>query len=224
MGLLDGFLELVAPTRCAACELPGRVLCDECVGHLPLIEAAGACPLCSAPYGHLVCTECWNSEFAFEAALALGELDGGLARAIVLHKDAGERRLGGVLGNMLAETVLGHWTGWAHVVTWIPPTRAALRRRGFDHARSIAIPVAELASVEAVDLLSRTAAVDQRSLGRAARSANSKGTFSSSMAVSGRVLLVDDVMTTGSTLDAAATALLEAGAGAVRVAVVARAW
>lgn len=225
MRLLEGLAELLFPTRCAGCELPGALLCDACRDALPLIDRSGQCPRCGAPFGYLTCTECWNREWAFEAALALGEFEPPLARAVVLHKDAGERRLAGVLGGLLGEEVTAAWDGWADAVAFVPATRAALRRRGFDHGLAIASALAETHGVPLVRALHRAAALDQRTLGRAARAMNASGTFSAGESVSGmRILLTDDVFTTGATLDAAAAALLDSGAEAVRVAAVARTW
>lgn len=224
MGLLDGLAELLAPTRCAGCEYPGSVLCARCLEALPRISHVDACPACAAPYGSLVCTECWNRSLAFEAALALGELDGPLARAVVLHKDAGERRLGALLGRLLAEQVCAQWPGWPDAVTWVPATDAARARRGFDHARALGEPLADACGVPLCGLLGRRAARDQRALGRRERAENSAGTFVVTGEVPRRVLVVDDVLTTGATLDAATEALVQGGATAVRIAVVARAW
>lgn len=222
--LREGLFELIAPTRCAGCDMPGALLCDACVAELRGPEHTRPCPRCGAPYGSLVCTECWSTEFAFEGSVALGSLEGALARAVVLHKDAGEERLGELLGVMLAERVACAWSGWPEAVTWVPPTRAALDRRGFDHAAAIALPVAARLRVPAVALLARGQARDQRRLGRLARMRAARGTFVASARTGGRILLVDDVFTTGATLDAAAEALLAAGAQVVRNAVVARAW
>jgi predicted amidophosphoribosyltransferase len=171
-----------------------------------------------------VCTECWQTAYAFDAALALGVLDGAFARSVVLYKDAGERRLGPLLGALLGEMVSCEWAGWAQTVTWIPPNRAAIRKRGFDHAYALASSVGAAAGVDCRDLLTRASARDQRALGRSARALNARGTFAVMGTVPGRVLVVDDVLTTGATLDAAAAALHEAGAEEVRVAVIARAW
>lgn len=171
-----------------------------------------------------MCTECWRTVFAFERTVALGELDGVLARAIVLHKDAGERRLGPVLGGLLGDAVADAWGDWGQAVSWIPPTSAALRRRGFDHGESIATAVASVLGVPGERLLSRPRARDQRSLDRADRLAQSVGGFEIVGVAPEMVVLVDDVMTTGATLEAGALALLGAGARQVRCAVVARAW
>ncbi len=226
MGFLAGLAELVFPTRCAGCELPGAVLCDGCLEALPRIEASGRCPRCGAPYGALTCTECWNREWAFSAALALGELEAPLARAVVLHKDAGERRLAVVLGTLLAEQVALTWPDWPQAVTFVPATRAALRRRGFDHGLAIGSALAAELGVPLLSALVRGDARDQRSLGRSARAINAAGTFAAAAGAElpTRLLLTDDVLTTGATLDVAAAVLLEAGAAEVRVAAVARAW
>lgn len=174
----------------------------------------------------LTCTECWRHEFSFEAALALGELAWPLSRAVVLHKDAGERRLAPVLAGLLAAQVALAWPAWTppQAVTFIPATPLALRRRGFDHAEALATALAAEVGAPVTRALVRSAAADQRALSRSARARNVAGSLEVPAPVSGSLLLVDDVMTTGATLDAAAAALLAAGADRVRCAVVARAW
>jgi ComF family protein len=224
MQMLAALTELLFPTHCAGCELPGAVLCPACTERLPRIDPAGECPRCGAPFGWLTCTECWQREWSFEAALALGEFEVPLSRAVVLHKDAGERRLAAVLGNLLAEQISARWPDWTQHVAYVPATREARARRGFDHGFAIAETVSRELGVPLNDALVRTAALDQRALGRAARAANAAGTFSAKARVGGRILLVDDVFTTGATLDAGASVLLASGADAVRVAAVARVW
>ncbi len=130
---------------------------------------------------------------------------------MVLHKDAGERRLAAVLGTLLAEQIAAEWPGWPEAVTFVPATRAALRRRGFDHGRAIAETIATELGLPLAETLARSEARDQRALGRIARAANAAGTFSATGEVAERLVLTDDVFTTGATLDAASIALLGRG-------------
>ncbi|HET6498488.1 MAG TPA: phosphoribosyltransferase family protein, partial [Coriobacteriia bacterium] len=180
---------------------------------------------CGAPYGSIVCTECWRAEPAFEAGVCAGSLEPPLSRCITLYKDAGERRLGAPLGDLLARATEA-WAGWPEAVVAVPATPRALRLRGFDHTAVIAERVARTLGVAVLPALESVGARDQRALGRNARRENVAGGFAVTRGVAPppRVLLVDDVMTTGATLDAAAAVLLAAGAKAVRVGAVARAW
>jgi ComF family protein len=223
-GLLTGFWELLYPTRCAGCDLPGTLLCDACDAALPRIVPTGACPRCGAPYGWLVCTECWDRELEFDAGACAGSLEHPLARIVTLFKDGGERRLSSLLAGLLLERV-EQWRGWPDAVAYVPATAKARRRRGFDHAAEIAGELARLMGVPLMTALERGRARDQRELGRRERFANARGTFVANAGqMPPHVLLVDDVLTTGATLDAAAAALKAAGAEEVRVATVARAW
>jgi ComF family protein len=221
----SSLLELLIPTRCAGCDLPGDLLCEECRSSLPVIEARWACPRCGAPFGHLVCTECWRAEPAFESGVCAGLLEPPLSRCISLYKDAGERRLGTVFGDLLG-TAVGAWTGWPQAVVPVPPSDCALRTRGFDHTAVIASRVAGMLGVPLVNALTCAGARDQRALGRTERRSNVEGAFVAACVepLPARLLLVDDVMTTGATLDAAAAVLLAGGAEVVRVGAVARAW
>lgn len=218
-------LELVAPTRCAGCVFPGAVLCASCEQESASIAQPDSCPRCGAPYGAVVCTECWDRVFAFEGAVCAGQLEAPLARAVVLHKDARERRLARNLGEMVARSVREAWgPSWPDVVTWIPASPTALRRRGFDHAEAVAREAAHCLGAPVRALLISRGSRDQRALGRSERASNVDSAFAAVGSLESRILVVDDVFTTGATFDSAATALLQGGAQAVRVAAVARAW
>ncbi len=215
--LFDALLETVFPTRCAGCELPGELLCGACRDALPLIDARTACPRCYAPYGWLVCTECWDADLGLDAAVAVGLLERPLSRAVTLYKDAFERRLAEVLGEMLAEAVVARWSPGApdphliaEAIVPVPASMRAVRRRGYDHALLLAESVSRHTGVPCEPLLRHVRSADQRHLSRAERLSNVTDAFevaSDTGRVLDRVLIIDDVLTTGATMKAAATAL-----------------
>ena len=225
--IVESLGELIAPTRCAGCERQGVLLCHECLASLSRDYVLGqACPKCAGPYGALTCTECWEIEYSFEAALALGILDGPLARVVVLFKDANERRLADLLGLILAQRIQVSWDNWAHALCWIPATKEAIRRRGFDHAELLARCVAQHLKAPVLPLLSRPHARDQRGLSRKQRLKGAQQFVCTGRTpkIPQKVIIIDDVFTTGATVEAASQALLKAGAQQVRVAVLGRAW
>ncbi len=225
MGILvEGLRELLWPTRCAGCDLPGSLLCETCRESLALVDPETACPRCGAPHGWLVCTECWNSEFPFVDAVSAGLLQPPLSRMVVLHKDSHERRLAGVMAELLVVPVREReWK--PDVVCGVPASRAAISRRGFDHGAALAQALACRMDRPYEKLLTREKVLDQRGLGRDDRAANALDSFALSGQTMGRdILVVDDVFTTGATLSGAAAVLMAAGASRVRVAAVARVW
>jgi predicted amidophosphoribosyltransferase len=236
--LREGFAELLAPTRCAGCEYPGVLLCPRCDDRLERIAPSRACPRCGAPECARRCYECAGRDFAFETARCAVVFDGAAPRVVVLHKDASERRLSAIMARLIAET-LGDWVEWADAVVGVPASLHAVSRRGYDHGADLAVALAAETGLAAQRPLRCLTARDQRGLSRAERAAN-VGFTCEPRSLSGglrlgatpaepaallppaRVLLVDDVFTTGATTDAAARALLAAGSEAVRVVAFAR--
>ena len=141
---------------------------------------------------------------------------------------------------LMAETA-ADWADRVDAVVGVPASPAAVVRRGYDHGADLAAAVAERLRVPALRPLRCTTVRDQRGLGRGGRAANAgftceparPGRLARFAAGSGaresatvlppaRVLLVDDVFTTGATADAAARALIEAGTSEVLVLAFAR--
>jgi predicted amidophosphoribosyltransferase len=220
----DVAADLLWPPRCGGCDLPGTMLCGRCRAELPLIDRASACPRCGAPDGAHGCAECGRSELLFTQGRCAGVFEWPLDRMVRLHKDAGELRLTDPLAR-LAVAAAGEWADWAHAVVPVPTSPGAIARRGFDHGSLLAAAFSHRAGVPAVDALRARPRHDQRGLGRERRAANARASIIAvvGVAVPARVLVIDDVFTTGATLDAAARALAGAGAREVRVLAVARA-
>lgn len=217
-------LDLVFPPRCAGCDLPGTLLCERCRSELPLIEPAHACPRCGAPDGRVRCRECHDRAFAFSGARCAALLEPPVSRAVVVLKDGGERRYAMELAHLLAECSSG-WLSPTDVLVPVPAAPGAVRRRGFDHAADIAGRLARVTGARMECALVSAPGADQRALGREARFANRATAFRvrAERPPPASAVLVDDVFTTGATLDAAARVLVAAGATHVRALAVARA-
>ncbi|MDB4933107.1 MAG: Competence protein phosphoribosyltransferase domain protein [Labilithrix sp.] len=187
--------ELVAPTRCAACDEPtgARVLfCATC--------GVSVMPALAQP----------------AASYAVFDYGGAVATAIVRLKYAGRFDLAARFAGVMAGTA-ALLADQVDLVVPVPLHPKRLVERGFDQAALLAAPVARRLGIEhAPRALVRTRPTPpQASLDRAARSANVADAFrcASARAVERRrVLLVDDVRTTGATLASCAEALLDAGA------------
>lgn len=234
-------LEALSPTRCAGCERSGALICQDCLASLVLINPCCSCIRCGAPYGDLLCTECsveGESSAMAEAldrCLACAVCAHPLPRIIKAYKDAGERRLASYLAELLYDTALnaqvaapnryGGVLSGADAVVFVPATAAAFRRRGFDHMEAIARPFCELSGLPLLDALVKYGHGDQRQLGRDERREHARGMYEAVEDVWGkRLLLIDDVITTGATMAAASAELKRAGATAVDGLAIARVW
>lgn len=217
----------------ALASLPGT-----CLGAATrLLASLRPCPLCGAAR----CAEagvCRTCLAALRAAA--GAPDGGpgpyrgvLGRAVRLYKYAGVAALAEPLGRALGARLRARLASAAgpppDLVTSVPSGRARRRRRGYDQAALLARRVARELGLPYRPLLVRVrAGPPQAALTRPEREVNARGAFAVRAGAQGRlrgrrVLVVDDVWTSGATAADCRRALREAGAAAVRVAVVAHA-
>ena len=213
-------LDLAFPAMCSGCGREGPPLCPACRPALDArLDLPGGTPLglpadIPAPLLQLD----WCAPFAGAVRDGLHDL-----------KYKGERRLAEPFGIAVARRWARVGSG-AEVVVPVPVHADRERQRGYDQAALIAIVAARELGLPVVRALERRrATIAQFELGRDRRATNVAGAFglrnggSVGVAVVGRwVLLVDDVVTTGATLAACATALRDAGAVAVSAIAVAR--
>jgi ComF family protein len=212
---LAELVAIVAPPACVACRepLPGaeEALCPACRRALPWLRGV-RCPRCGLSRHRA--RGCPAAAAAFDAAWAPLAYDG-TARALVhALKFRAALPVAQLMAAQLAATLPAAIVAGAVVVP-VPPQPARRRHRGFDPARSLAAALAPRLGVPLVPVLRRRDRGGRQT--RASRAARRRSTIDLAVRAPPprAVLLVDDVHTTGATLDACARALK--AAGAVRV-------
>ena len=206
-------LALLAPQRCGACGTEGALLCSECCGELGL-TGTGSVERGAAPPGCV-------------AGAWIGPYEGGLGEAVRTLKFHDLPALAAPLGLALQSAIYAvqRELGGDATLVPIPTDPARLRDRGFDHAALIAAAAARALPCNLAALLERTRAVPAlHTLGRAERRRVMDRVFAvrAGATMPQRVILVDDIWTSGATFEAAAATLRAAGCKAIGVVAVAR--
>jgi ComF family protein len=233
--LAHGLRQLVYPAICARCEelLPDTAtnFCSTCT-QLLTADPHTTCPRCASTIGEFTdtsdgCPRCRDDHFHFESAMRLGPYDGALRDAIISMKHRAAETLAESVGQLWAQHQEARFRALSvDLVVPVPLHWWRQLRRGYNSAGTLAAAVAATLGVEFRPRWLRRirATPSQVGLSASVRRANVRGAFRASRwaNLAGRgVLLIDDVLTTGSTASDAARALREAGALKVHVAVLA---
>ena len=207
MSRKDRILDFFFPPRCAFCgailEEIGDGVCSACRKALPrAAETERKCDFVRA----------YTAPFYYEEPVRQGML---------AYKFRNAPSRGKVFGRMIGEDLLRRGIDGFDLISWVPLSAKRHRRRGYDQARLLAEAAAEALGTTAVPLLRKARDVSPQSRLRTPeeRRANISGCYvvRSADAVRGkRILLIDDIITTGSTLSECARMLLTAGAVSVR--------
>jgi len=225
-GLFSAALDLMLPQRCAACAAPvtsaRHPFCELCWQSVLLVDRA--CTCCGLPGGEGLCPACEGHPPPYSMARSAVEYGGQAAAAIRQLKYGGRSYLCRPLASLLRPHLPEFLP--LDMVLPVPLHPRRMRQRGYNQA---AVLAGELVRVEELSacycaLERHRDTGSQASLGRDLRLQNLRGAFAASAdKVRGaRVLLLDDVMTTGATAAACTEALLEAGAREIKVLTLAR--
>ncbi|WP_184622541.1 ComF family protein [Xanthomonas sp. 3058] len=208
-------LRLLLPSVCLVCAEAGtadRDLCAACRAALP--DHGTACPCCAtqlpASDGLAPCGHCLHHPPPLQQVHACftyrWPVDG-LLRRFKFHQDL-------AAGRLLSELMTERCAGLPRPQALVPVSlhRQRLRQRGYDQALELARPLGRALQLPCLPLLRRVrATAPQSELDAAERQRNLRDAFVVQGAVPAHVALVDDVMTTGATLHAAAKELRRAG-------------
>ena len=244
-GAGDALVSVFFPAGCRLCErallqASAVPICQECLGSFAALGGA-RCDMCGQPLATwslssageagsaegLLCPDCQARTYGFDRARSYALYKGAIVRAIMLLKFERMKPLGRWFAERLLEVARREGLG-VDIVVPVPLHRQRERERGYNQADLVAKPLArKLGLPYRAVLLTRTKPrPDKHILSLEERWDSVRGAFATrpgSKVDNLRVLLIDDVMTTGATLDAAARALRDAGAKSVVGLTVARA-
>ena len=216
--LWERALDLIFPPRCVGCGRFGAFLCDACLAVTP-VAAPPRCDRCwvamDAPG---TCHRCRRGHPALAGARAAFVYGGPAREAIHALKFNGVSAIAPLMAREMARVLAG-WAPPVSVVVPVPLAGSRRRLRGYNQSELLAKEVARQAGLplRSQAVARRRSTLPQARLGdEEARRRNVQGAFVPGRAPPGAaVLLVDDVMTTGATVQACARALRAAGSGPV---------
>lgn len=233
--MMDCLAALLFPERCLGCReivAPRALFCDPCHASFPWIPEAH-CTRCALPFasplaGTHECSECLTETRSFGRVFALGIYRGLLLNLIVRMKYHHEETIAWRLGRVLGQTALaGQVRDKAYdLVVPVPLHVTRLRKRGYNQSAWLAKSLAKQGGLAWNPFVLRKVSLTpvQTGLPRGERLKNVRNSFAvdSDQVAGKRILLVDDVYTTGATLEACARVLKKAGAKEVDTSVIAR--
>lgn len=212
-------VDWVYPPRCAACSTPGVRLCSACTTSIRFIDQSRICPKCGIPQTKTeLCQDCSAVSPVFTALRSWGFYEGALREAIHKLKYQNDLGISEDLARPLAE-LLNDSCWHVDLITSVPLSRKRMRTRGYNQSAMIArwvsftnrIPFNPRVMVRSKDTIS------QVGLSGEERRLNVLGAFDANPAIAAgkSILVIDDVTTTGATMQACALALIKSGASHV---------
>jgi ComF family protein len=239
MRLFRHILDFILPTSCSYCCTPIGdsgipYFCSSCWADFAPIQGP-ACPCCGIPFGspealtnsptHL-CGSCRTNPPLFDQALSIGYFEGPLREAVLQYKYRPCRALGRPLGKWMAENI--RIAEDIDIVIPVPLHVKRLKQRGFNQALLLAHQVSDVfrIPISCDNLLRVRYTRPQVELSGEERIKNVVGAFGlkEPEALKGKqVVIVDDVFTTGATMNECAAVLKSAGAAQVNAITLARA-
>lgn len=237
MKLIAGLIDLLFPPRrvCPLCGSPENHsnICALCLGRISEYRREPVCFRCGryfrfSPEGRdlqadpreVLCRDCFQRGRFFRMARSAGPYEGDLKNAVQRLKFTGRRGLAGHLAGLMFQSLADNqYYITAKIITAVPLSRERYRQRGFNQSELLAFELAGRMSIPFLPVVRKVRDTPpQTGLSRAGREENLAGAFrlADPKAVRGKtVMLVDDVITTGNTLNNVSETLISGGAATV---------
>jgi competence protein ComFC len=218
MSIFDLLISKIAPHECLNCRVEGSLMCISCINKLVVVpERCYRCHEFSPDW--LTCRGCQPTSYL--SSVRVGTVyEGGAKDLIWKLKLAGARSAARIMAETLAPRVQQaakplNQNAQAPIIVPVPTATGRARQRGYDQARLLARELARQTRLPYRDCLARQGQLHQHGLTRRQRLSQLNGAFRVTrpqIIKKGNIILVDDVVTTGATLEAAASVLKAAGA------------
>lgn len=214
MGVLSAILDILFPPRCVFCRSflhdGEKELCEKCARSLPYTSGGGE----------------KTGDF-FSVCVAPLYYEGAVRESLLRFKFKDASGYSKTYGKLLCTCIRENLAGKYDLISWVPLSSKRLKERGYDQSMLLAMAAALELDDVAVCTLEKVKDVEKQSTVGSAekRRANISGAYRAGdpeLVGGKRILLIDDIVTTGSTLSECAKTLLEAGAAEVLCAAVAR--
>jgi len=226
---MQKFMDIILPPVCLVCGArgqEGRDLCHDC-GDL-LVGNRAACPRCALPVAHGYqgpCGHCLRRPPPYDSSWALWRYQSPLDALLLGLKYHRQLPVARLLGGMMADYLVGSSMNLPQALIPVPLHVSRVRERGFNQSIELFTPVARALGVPLLrdSVIRHQATPSQVGLSRVQRRRNLRGVFRVGGGLPEHVAIVDDVVTTGSTVSELARVLRRSGVRRIDVWSVARA-
>ena len=208
--LISGFINTIFPPRCLSCKAKGNFFCQTCQASITGFSEGAYCPVCMFPLNtSFFCPECRDRPPAFIRLVTVGNYSGVLKKLIHLFKYHDKKELAPILGNIMAREWEKEGINADYIVA-VPMHKERQKKRGYNHVALLVDEINKSIWCEKKEIIIRIKKTDpQYGLSKRERFLNIKDSFILNPDIDKktlkdkRILIIDDIFTSGYTVNEA---------------------